>query len=99
MISEHHHHYNREKFHFNWGTIDHPGIWACGGGRKDLPPVCVGVTAQIPHPDKQEAWWAYIGPLPEFDNDWNALNAKDRGEYLDQSTTTFDPEKFTRNKP
>jgi hypothetical protein len=61
--------YGREYFVFEWGTVTHPGVWACGGGRQDLPPVLVGVTWQVPQPNPDCAWWCYIGPRPVFVNE------------------------------
>jgi hypothetical protein len=82
--------YNKRKFHFEWGSVTHPGIWACGGGRKDLLPVFVGCAFLVPRHDEVEAWWAYIGPKPEFDNDFDASNSEDMAGYRAQSQTRLE---------
>lgn len=61
--------YGKTAFRFEWGAVTHPGVWACGGGRQDLPPVLVGISFQVPQEEPQHAWWCYIGPRPEFVNE------------------------------
>jgi len=61
--------YNKVKFRFEWGCVTHPGIWACGGGVRESPPVLVGCGFQAPSSEPEFAWWCYIGPRPEFENE------------------------------
>jgi hypothetical protein len=85
--------YGKESFVFEWGTVTHPGVWACGGGRQDLPPVLVGVTWQVPQKDPEYAWWCYLGPRPEFANEFDA-DDKDK-RYFQQCQSV--PTNITRN--
>lgn len=78
---------------FEWGYVTHPGIWACGGGRQDLPPVLVGITFQVPQREPEYAWWCYLGPRPEFENEFNP-DDKDK-QYSEQVQST--PTRTTRN--
>ena len=94
MYKEHHTKcYGKPAFKFEWGYVTHPGVWACGGGRQDLPPVLIGVTFQVPQEEPEYAWWCYIGPRPEFENEFDPDN-KDRG-YKDQCEAV--PKRITRN--
>jgi hypothetical protein len=72
--SQNHHFasYNKLKFRFEWGCVTHPGIWACGGGQQNIAPVLVGVTFQAPQSEPELAWWCYIGPRPEFENEYDS---------------------------
>jgi len=58
--------YGKEIFKWEWGTLDHEGIWAYGGNNKDLPAVLLGATLQVPCHDNVEGWYCYIGPVPNF---------------------------------
>ena len=82
----------QETKRFAWGVVTHPGIWACGGGREDLPPVLVGITFQVPQKEPEQAWWCYIGPRPEFENEFTG--APD-ASYYQQSAAV--PSKITAN--
>ena len=62
-----------EKKRFEWGSVTHPGIWACGGGRQDLPPVLVGITLQVPQSVPEYAWWCYLGEIPLFENEMETV--------------------------
>ena len=85
---------NVEKFRFEWGYVTHPGIWACGGGRQDLPPVLVGITHQVPQKEPEYAWWCYLWPLPEFENELTPCR-EDGGMYISQCEAV--PTRITKN--
>jgi hypothetical protein len=78
---------------FEWGYVTHPGVWACGGGRQDIPPVLVGITFQVPQKEPEYAWWCYLGPRPEFENEFNPDDRDKR--YFDQCQAV--PTRITRN--
>lgn len=78
---------------FEWGYVTHPGIWACGGGRQDIPPVLVGITFQVPQKEPEYAWWCYLGPRPEFENEFDPEDKDKR--YFDQCQAV--PTQITRN--
>jgi len=82
-LCEHNTSYGKPKFRFVWGRVTHPGVWACGGGRQDLPPVLIGVTFQVPQKEPEYAWWCYIGPRPEFENEFDPIR-NDGGQYQEQ---------------
>lgn len=81
------------KIKFEWGYVTHPGIWACGGGRQDLPPVLVGITFQVPQSEPEYAWWCYLGPRPDFENEFDPEDKNK--QYIDQVQST--PTKITKN--
>jgi hypothetical protein len=82
-----------DKHRFEWGYVEHPGIWACGGGRQDIPPVLIGITFQVPQKEPEYAWWCYLGPRPEFENE---LDPKDKDKrYFDQCDAV--PQRITKN--
>lgn len=81
------------KHRFEWGYVTHPGVWACGGGRQDIPPVLVGITFQVPQKDPEYAWWCYLGPRPEFENEFDP-DDKDK-RYFDQCQAV--PQRVTKN--
>jgi hypothetical protein len=91
LEAEHANCYGVPQFTFHWGTVTHIGIWACGGTRKDLPPVLVGITLQVPQPEPEEAWWCCIGPRPIFRNE-NAFGGEDY-----QTQVRSIPTNITRN--
>jgi hypothetical protein len=84
---------NNEVYRFEWGYVTHPGVWACGGGRQDLPPVLVGITFQVPQSQPEYAWWCYLGPRPVFENEFDA-DLKDK-RYLEQCSAI--PVRITQN--
>lgn len=68
--AHHKHHYNRERFKFEWQTLDHIGIWSYGGKDKDkIPTLAKWTKVCTPYHDNVEGWFCYIGPLPEFTNE------------------------------
>lgn len=81
-VAEHSKCYGKEKLRFEWSTVTHPGVWACGGGRSDLPPVLVGITFQVPQEESECAWWCYLGPRPNFENEFDPEDKDKR--YFDQ---------------
>jgi hypothetical protein len=81
------------KHRFEWGYVTHPGVWACGGGRQDIPPVLIGITFQVPQKEPEYAWWCYLGPRPEFENEFDPED-KDR-RYFDQCDAV--PQRITKN--
>jgi hypothetical protein len=93
-LCEHHASYGKPKFRFQWGYVTHPGVWACGGGRQDLPPVLVGVTFQVPQKEPEYAWWCYIGPRPVFENEFDPIR-EDGGQYHEQCKAI--PQRITKN--
>lgn len=69
MTREHHQAcYNKDKFKWEWCTIDHLGIWAFGGIDKKSTPYFLNAKFCVPQPDnkKEFGWYCYIGPQPEF---------------------------------
>ncbi len=92
-IGEHIACYGKPKLRFEWGTVTHPGVWACGGGRQDLPPVLLGITFQVPQKEPECAWWCYLGPIPVFENEYDSED-KDR-RYFDQCQAV--PQRITKN--
>jgi len=82
------------KYRFEWGYVSHPGIWACGGGRQDLPPVLVGITYQIPQKEPEYAWWCYLGPRPVFENELQPM--RDDGEWYWHQCNAI-PKNITNN--
>lgn len=69
ITREHHQNcYNKDKFKWEWQTIDHLGIWAFGGDDKNKEPYFKDAKFSVPkaHNEKKEGWYCYIGPEPEF---------------------------------
>lgn len=71
-ISRLHHlnHYGREKLKWEWGTIDHLGVWATGSGNKNETPTFMRIGVECPKQlsEKVSGWYCYVGPIPEFED-------------------------------
>jgi hypothetical protein len=66
------------------------GIWACGGGQQNIAPVLVGVTFQAPQSEPEFAWWCYIGPRPEFENETDSYKQSLSKRILLRQTQKID---------
>ena len=68
--THHKHHYGAEKLKWEWGTIDHLGLWAIGWGDKDDRPNLKTIQIECPkaHDEKVVGWYCYMGPIPESVN-------------------------------
>jgi hypothetical protein len=91
MEREHHvHHYNREKFEWVWGTIDHLGIWAFGGENKKVAPSFKNACFCVPPaPDKKiSLWLCYLGPEPLFAP---AFSIEKYNEWIKSLTSPLPP--------
>ena len=70
MTRAHHlRHYGVEKLKWEWGTIDHLGVWAFGGDNKEKSPVLKDIGVQVPKSSDEKiyGWYCYVGPIPEFE--------------------------------
>jgi len=65
---EHNSSYGTKEFRWLWhdNGVDCPGVWACGGYSKDMPPKLIEVWLLKPKSKSVRGWYCYIGPTPKF---------------------------------
>ncbi len=67
--AHHKRHYGVEKLKWEWGTVDHLGVYAFGGGNKDAAPTFRYIQVECPKRESEKTlgWYCYVGPIPEFE--------------------------------